>query len=108
MDNTKEHSLFIRQSSCFLDNILITSYFILHFTVLDLHKEIGNFKIEKHFDALNIDVNTVNTQIDVFDDDTTDDVFQKFIYLGEVELDGFIPMNISFINYSCKSSDSVL
>lgn len=50
--------------------------------VLDLASSIGNFVVGKQFDALVIDVNTANTQIDVFEDDTTEDVFQKFIYLG--------------------------
>ena len=44
---------------------------------------IGNFEVGKKFDALVIDVNTSESQIDIFEGENLEDMFQKFIYLGE-------------------------
>lgn len=62
--------------------------------VVNLEDSIGNFEVGKKFDALVVDVHTDESQIDIFEDDTIDDMFQKFIYLGneqnftEIYIDG--------------------
>lgn len=53
------------------------------FSVLDLADTIGSFGVGKKFDALVVDVTVEGSQIDLFEGDTLDDIFQKFIYLGE-------------------------
>ncbi|XP_071153846.1 guanine deaminase-like [Mytilus edulis] len=50
--------------------------------VLDLADTVGNFEVGKAFDALAVDVTKEGSQIDIFENDTKDDIFQKFIYLG--------------------------
>lgn len=50
--------------------------------VLDLADTVGNFEVGKAFDALVIDVTKEGSQIDIFENDTIDDILQKFIYLG--------------------------
>lgn len=62
--------------------------------VLDLADTIGSFGVGKKFDALVVDVTVEGSQIDLFEEDTLDDIFQKFIYLGneqnftEIYVDG--------------------
>ena len=43
----------------------------------------GNFLPGKEFDALLIETKAPGSPFDVFDDDTVEDMFQKFIYLGD-------------------------
>ncbi|VDI78124.1 guanine deaminase, partial [Mytilus galloprovincialis] len=50
--------------------------------VLDLADTVGNLEVGKAFDALVVDVTKEGSQIDIFENDTKDDIFQKFIYLG--------------------------
>ncbi|XP_069122599.1 guanine deaminase-like [Argopecten irradians] len=51
--------------------------------VLDMDDEIGNFEVGKEFDALVIDPAVEGGPFDVFRDDTIEDVFQKFVFLGD-------------------------
>lgn len=50
---------------------------------MDLADTVGNFEVGKAFDALAVDVTKEGSQIDIFENDTKDDIFQKFIYLGK-------------------------
>ncbi|KAK3605569.1 hypothetical protein CHS0354_005873 [Potamilus streckersoni] len=50
---------------------------------LGLEEKVGNFVVGKEFDALLIDVNVVGSPLDVFKEDTFEDVVQKFMYLGD-------------------------
>ncbi|XP_078531885.1 guanine deaminase isoform X1 [Lissotriton helveticus] len=50
---------------------------------LGLDDIIGNFEVGKDFDALLISPGESSSPFDVFDDDTKEDVIQKFIYLGD-------------------------
>lgn len=45
----------------------------------------GNFEVGKEFDALLIKVDSPGSQIDVFKEDTPEDLIQKFIFLGELK-----------------------
>ena len=53
--------------------------------VMGLHDRIGNFEVEKAFDALVIDVNAPSSPFDNFDftASSSRDLFQKFIFLGD-------------------------
>ncbi|EGC38026.1 hypothetical protein DICPUDRAFT_76363 [Dictyostelium purpureum] len=51
--------------------------------VVNMEDRIGNFQVGKDFDAQIIDPFAPNTPIDVFENDTIKDIFQKFIYLGD-------------------------
>ncbi|ESO98756.1 hypothetical protein LOTGIDRAFT_113990 [Lottia gigantea] len=51
--------------------------------VLGLDDKIGNFEVGKEFDALLVDVELNDSNFDVFESDTFEDIFQKFIYLGD-------------------------
>eukprot|EP00040_Diaphanoeca_grandis_P022279 m.119383 g.119383 ORF g.119383 m.119383 type:complete len:487 (-) comp28733_c0_seq1:642-2102(-) len=51
--------------------------------VLGLQDKIGNFIVGKQFDALIIDPCVKDSPIDVQSFDTIDDVFEKFVYLGD-------------------------
>ncbi|KAJ7393703.1 hypothetical protein OS493_003361 [Desmophyllum pertusum] len=51
--------------------------------VLGLSDKIGNFEVGKEFDALLIDPDAEDTPFDCFEDDTLEDVIQKFLYLGD-------------------------
>ena len=51
--------------------------------VLGLDTKVGNFEVGKEFDALRIDPCVSDSPFDLFDCDTTDDVIQKFLYLGD-------------------------
>ncbi|XP_048729352.1 guanine deaminase-like [Ostrea edulis] len=44
---------------------------------------VGNFEVGKEFDALLIKVDSPGSQIDVFKEDTPEDLIQKFIFLGD-------------------------
>jgi len=45
---------------------------------------LGNFQVGKHFDAILVDPLVKNSPFDTFNDwDTTLDVFQKFLLLGD-------------------------
>jgi guanine deaminase len=50
--------------------------------VLGLEKKIGNFEPGKAFDALIVDPYAAESPFDVFENDSTLDVFQKFIFMG--------------------------
>ncbi|XP_069103656.1 guanine deaminase-like [Argopecten irradians] len=51
--------------------------------VLDMDDIIGNFEVGKEFDALIIDPKAPTSVIDVFENDTIEDVIQKFVFLGD-------------------------
>ncbi|CAL4218515.1 unnamed protein product [Meganyctiphanes norvegica] len=51
--------------------------------VLNMDDRIGNFEIDKEFDALLIDVSASGSAIDIFSKDTLDDKVQKFLYNGD-------------------------
>eukprot|EP00128_Syssomonas_multiformis_P000886 Colp12_sorted_trinity150504_noHs@21336 len=51
--------------------------------VLGLDDTIGNFLPGKDFDALLVDANVDNTPIDIFDEDTTEDIISKFLMVGD-------------------------
>jgi len=51
--------------------------------VLGLDNKIGNFAVGKAFDALLIDPESTGSPIDIFENDQFEDMFQKFIYLGD-------------------------
>ncbi|OWF46070.1 Guanine deaminase [Mizuhopecten yessoensis] len=51
--------------------------------VLDMEDVIGNFEIGKEFDALVVDPDVNGGPIDIFEDDTVEDAFQKFTFLGD-------------------------
>lgn len=51
--------------------------------VLNMEDRIGNFEIDKEFDALLIDVSAPGSAIDIFSKDTVEDKVQKFIYTGD-------------------------
>lgn len=51
--------------------------------VLGMDKVVGNFLPGKKLDCLIIDVNVENSPIDVFDHETTEELFQKFLFLGD-------------------------
>ncbi|KAL3846814.1 hypothetical protein ACJMK2_017768 [Sinanodonta woodiana] len=50
---------------------------------LGLEDKIGNFVVGKEFDALLIDVEAVGSPLDVFKEDTLEDVVEKFMYRGD-------------------------
>ena len=45
--------------------------------------EIGNFGVGKSFDALLVDVSAHDSPIDLFEGDTAEDIFSKFIFCGD-------------------------
>ncbi|XP_060078633.1 guanine deaminase-like [Ylistrum balloti] len=51
--------------------------------VLDMDDIIGNFEVGKEFDALVIDPKAAGSVIDVFENDSIEDVIQKFVFLGD-------------------------
>ncbi|RUS26083.1 guanine deaminase [Jimgerdemannia flammicorona] len=51
--------------------------------LLNLEDVVGNFVPGKEFDALLVDVGVADGPIDVFDHDTTESLFEKFLYLGD-------------------------
>lgn len=51
--------------------------------VLNMEDRIGNFEIDKEFDALLIDVTAPGSAVDVFSKDAIDDKIQKFLYTGD-------------------------
>ncbi|XP_045594136.1 uncharacterized protein [Procambarus clarkii] len=51
--------------------------------VLNMEDRIGNFEIDKEFDALLIDVSAPGSAVDIFSKDTIEDKIQKFIYTGD-------------------------
>ncbi|KAL7633762.1 UNVERIFIED_CONTAM: hypothetical protein RMT77_015716 [Armadillidium vulgare] len=51
--------------------------------VLNMENKIGNFEIDKEFDALLIDVSTPGSPIDIFTKDTIEDKIHKFLLLGD-------------------------
>jgi len=51
--------------------------------VMGLEDQIGSFEVGKSFDALLIDPQSSNSPIDVFENDLFEDIFQKFIYIGD-------------------------
>ena len=48
-----------------------------------LQHQVGTFEEGKEFDALLVDVNAEGGPFDVFDGDTLEDQFEKFINLGD-------------------------
>ncbi|KAG7170881.1 Guanine deaminase-like 1 [Homarus americanus] len=51
--------------------------------VLNMEDRIGNFEIDKEFDALLIDVSAPGSAVDIFSKDTIEDKIQKFLYTGD-------------------------
>jgi cytosine/adenosine deaminase-related metal-dependent hydrolase len=51
--------------------------------VLGMDKVVGNFMVGKKVDALIIDVLAPDSPIDTFGDETTSELFQKFLFLGD-------------------------
>ncbi|XP_060697744.1 guanine deaminase [Hemiscyllium ocellatum] len=50
---------------------------------LGLDNVTGNFEVGKDFDAILVNTNVPNSPFDVFTDDTQEDIFQKFLNLGD-------------------------
>ncbi|XP_078070147.1 guanine deaminase [Mustelus asterias] len=50
---------------------------------LGLGKVIGNFEVGKDFDAVLVKTNVPNSPFEVFPDDSQQDIFEKFLYLGD-------------------------
>uniref|UniRef100_V9KM42 Guanine deaminase n=1 Tax=Callorhinchus milii TaxID=7868 RepID=V9KM42_CALMI len=50
---------------------------------LGLDKLIGNFEVGKEFDALLINVDVPNSAFEMFPGETNEDIFQKFLLLGD-------------------------
>lgn len=50
---------------------------------LSVDKVTGNFEVGKEFDALIIDPSATESIVDVFEDDTLEDCFDKFLYTGD-------------------------
>ncbi|XP_033758264.1 guanine deaminase-like [Pecten maximus] len=76
--------------------------------VLDMDDVIGNFEVGKEFDALLIDPAVDGGPIDVFEDDTIEDIVQKFIFLGDDRniLRVFVSGNNILENLIKKSSEA--
>lgn len=53
------------------------------FTALAIDHLVGNFEVGKEFDALLVSLDCPGSQVDIFDDDTPEDLVQKFIFLGK-------------------------
>ncbi|XP_013399079.1 guanine deaminase-like isoform X1 [Lingula anatina] len=51
--------------------------------VLGLSDKTGNFEVGKEFDALLVDTTVVEGPVDIFKRDSTDDIIQKFLFLGD-------------------------
>lgn len=51
--------------------------------VFTLQHQVGTFEEGKEFDALLVDVNVPGGPFDIFDGDTMEDQFEKFINLGD-------------------------
>ncbi|CAH1252146.1 GDA [Branchiostoma lanceolatum] len=51
--------------------------------VLALDDTIGNFEVGKDFDALLVDMESSNSRVDTFDFDSTEDLVQKFLFIGD-------------------------
>eukprot|EP01102_Stenamoeba_stenopodia_P004903 TRINITY_DN1539_c0_g1_i1.p1 TRINITY_DN1539_c0_g1~~TRINITY_DN1539_c0_g1_i1.p1 ORF type:complete len:525 (-),score=114.10 TRINITY_DN1539_c0_g1_i1:25-1599(-) len=52
--------------------------------VIGYESKLGNFEVGKYFDAICVDASSENSPFDVFQDiDTTLDVFQKFLMVGD-------------------------
>ncbi|XP_067886700.1 guanine deaminase isoform X2 [Heterodontus francisci] len=52
-------------------------------TALGLDKLTGNFEVGKDFDAVLVNTNVPNNPFEVFPNDTLQDIFQKFLFLGD-------------------------
>ncbi|XP_067886702.1 guanine deaminase isoform X4 [Heterodontus francisci] len=50
---------------------------------LGLDKLTGNFEVGKDFDAVLVNTNVPNNPFEVFPNDTLQDIFQKFLFLGD-------------------------
>ncbi|XP_020369043.2 guanine deaminase [Rhincodon typus] len=50
---------------------------------LGLDNVTGNFEVGKDFDAILVNTNVPNSPFDIFPDDTQEDIFQKFLNLGD-------------------------
>lgn len=50
---------------------------------LNIEHQVGSFEVGKEFDALLVDVNVNGGPFDIFDGDTIEDQFEKFINLGD-------------------------
>ncbi len=50
---------------------------------LNIDHQVGTFEEGKEFDALLVDVNAEGGPFDIFDGDTIEDQFEKFINLGD-------------------------
>ncbi|XP_053403346.1 guanine deaminase-like [Mercenaria mercenaria] len=50
---------------------------------LSLDTVVGNFEVGKEFDALLIDLDSPDSHVDVFDEDTLEDCLDKFLYTGD-------------------------
>lgn len=48
-----------------------------------IEHKVGNFNVGKEFDALIIDLNVTNSNVDYFGNLTTLELLQKFIYTGD-------------------------
>lgn len=53
------------------------------FPALAIDHLVGNFEVGKEFDALLVSLDCPGSQVDIFDDDTPEDLVQKFIFLGK-------------------------
>ncbi|KAF8966201.1 hypothetical protein BGZ46_000413 [Entomortierella lignicola] len=51
--------------------------------VMELEDTIGNFEVGKEFDAILVNTNVDNSPVDVFDHDTIETKFEKYLFVGD-------------------------
>ena len=51
--------------------------------VMELEKTIGNFEVGKEFDAILVNTAVENSPVDVFDHDTVETKFEKYLFVGD-------------------------
>ncbi|KAI8600796.1 metal-dependent hydrolase, partial [Dissophora ornata] len=51
--------------------------------VVELQDTIGNFETGKEFDAILVNTSTENSPVDVFDHDTVETKFEKYLFAGD-------------------------
>lgn len=51
--------------------------------VMELDDKIGNFEVGKEFDAILVNTQVENTPIDVFDHDSVETQFEKYLFVGD-------------------------
>ncbi|KAF9425012.1 hypothetical protein BGZ94_007927 [Podila epigama] len=51
--------------------------------VMELADKIGNFEVGKEFDAILVNTNVENSPVDIFDHDTVETQFEKYLFVGD-------------------------